>query len=804
MKLKVLITVVLLLLAGGTGAYCSPGVSNFNDIKGSYAEESIIRLASQGIIGGAAPGEFLPNDSITRLQFVVLLAKTLGIQPVFPPEKSFSDIPAGTVEAGYVEALARLGIVKGAGGGFGPEGPLLRQDAAVLIHGALGKGYERPSLNDRYMDKGHISPYAYNGVAFVTGRGWMSGRDSSFYPFDYLTRAEAASLAARLLESRRKQALTAFPVVSPAQARVKEGETGKIEPRSAGIFPPFTQVYGTDSPEVCTVDPERSLIYGKNQGKGTITVNGGYNSYTVKTEVSPLPGGRKTDTVPGEVYSGTLASDQREYGLSYTLKQHAPDISFQQTEHKNNPGPAEGLASKSEIWTGFLRQQGRDLTVDLKAPLNVSQISLEFWHNPGWGIYLPNYIKCEVSVDGVAWYHLGYAYHGVSQSDLEAREINLTLYSPPVTARYIRVSFPVDIWVFARHLSVKGRPGTDPAVLAPSGPDSGLAGNYMQVPNVNDILLIYTGENSDYQNITLADFLPLVGYQDSNRKVVGRMFDTMLFLPYHGIPSTRDSWAAYQEDLFAPGKQLMALDEAVARMNTLTGLQIREKVILSIPYPDINQANFGLLGDDKETLNFSEKIAGKEKAAKNRLSVVQWYYQGIMERWSSAGFKNLDLIGIYWYGEAIESNIGETELVQSTARLARKDNLNFFWIPYFGTKGYENWRSYGFSHVFLQPNYFAMDGPPEDRMDRAAEAARRYGMGIEVELDENVLYDRKYYELFYSQLKKGHQLGFDGAMTNAYYAGHVKKTLVKASRSSDPHVRAIYDDLYRWISGTYN
>lgn len=789
MRIKVIaLYITALFLLNLPMAYGSSAAPVFNDIKGSYAEESISRLAGQGIISGAG-GEFRPGDSITRLQFAVLAARTLGIQPVYPAKTSFADVSPGTPEAGYLEALAGMGIIKGTGGFFEAESPILRQDAAVLWHHALGGGYERLSLNERYIDKDMVSPYAEAGVAFMTGRGLMGGSEGYFYPRREMTRAEAAVLAAKLLEVRKGQALTALPVVSARQAQVKEGETLALEPRTAGNFPIFTPVYGTDSPEVCPVSPE-GTVSGKLKGRGTVTVNAGYNSYIVKTEVSsPKTGKSASAGVTGEVYP---VPPETEFDIGYAVKQHSPDTAFQQTERKNNPGPPEGLTSQSDTWTGFLRQQGRDITVDLKTARPVSEISVEFMQNPEWGVFLPGHIKGEVSSDGVSWCHLGYAYHGVSPAEPGESKVNLTLSFAPVTARYVKISFPVDIWVFARHLSVKGGPVvTNPAVLACAGGDSGLAGNYMQVPNINDILLVYTGDKSDYQKLAPADFMPLVGYQDKTGKISGRMFDTMLFLPYYGIPATKDSWAAYIEDLLAPGQQLMALEEAVARMNELSGLQVREKVILSIPYPGVKPEGFGNAADG-------------ENAAGERFAAVQWYYNELMGRWNSAGFKNLDLAGIYWCGEAIENtHAGEKELVQNTARLVRNSSQKFFWIPYYGTKGYENWRSYGFSHVFLQPNYFAQDSPPEDRMDRAAELARRYSLGIEIELEENVLYNQTYYNLFYNQLKKGHQLGFDGPLTNAYYAGVVKKTLVKSARSNVPATRAVYDDIYRWISGTY-
>jgi len=773
----------LLLLTNLPMAYGSSAPPAFNDIRGSYAEESINRLAGQGIISGAG-GEFRPGDSITRLQFAVLAARTLGIQPISPSVPAFPDISPGTLETGYVEALAKLGIIKGAGEGFNPGSPVLRQDAAVLIHRAIGHGFDEPVFNGKYNDTGLVSPYAVRSVAYVSGKGLMSGSDNYFYPLGEMTRAEASVLFSKLLEVRKWQAITAFEAVSAQKAQIRTGETRPIKLPPVRKYPPFTPVYGTENPAVCTVSPD-GAITGKQQGQAVITINEGYNYYIINTEVASKAVDKTPVSVTGEVYSGNTPETDLE--ITYSVTQQSPDTAFQKTEYKTHPGPADGLASKSDTWTGFLRQQGRDITVDLKTARVVTKISMEFMQNSESGIYLPGYMKCEASYDGLSWYHLGYVYHQFSPSETGEKGVNLTISFPPVTARYVKVSFPVDIWVFARHLSVKGGAvGPSPVILAPAGQKADYNWNYLQVPDINDILLLYTGNNSDHQNLTMSDFSPLVGYQDNNGEIQGKMFDTMLFLPYYGLPSTRDSWAAYIEDLFAPGKQLAALEEAVEKMNQLSGMQVREKVILSIPYPGVKPEGFAA-------------SAGGE-----RLAAVQWYYGEIMGRWKGAGFKNLDLAGIYWYGEAIENNnADEKELVRNTAKLVKGDSQKFFWIPYFGTKGYENWISYGFSHVFLQPNYFAQDSPPEDRMERAAELARRYCLGIEIELEENVLYDQAYYNLFYNQLKKGHQLGFDGPMTNAYYAGNIKKTLVPAARSNVPEIRAIYDDLYRWISGTY-
>lgn len=87
--------------------------SVFKDIRGSFAEEPINRLTKQGIIQGISSDQFAPGKNVTRLQFAIIIAKSLGVQPFYPARPTFSDLPVGSIHTGYVEALANLGLIKG-------------------------------------------------------------------------------------------------------------------------------------------------------------------------------------------------------------------------------------------------------------------------------------------------------------------------------------------------------------------------------------------------------------------------------------------------------------------------------------------------------------------------------------------------------------------------------------------------------------------------------------------------------------------------------------------------------------------
>ncbi len=796
----------VLALTGNSARASGSLNAGFRDIENSFAREAIVELAGQGIINGLNSGQFEPGGKITRGHFSLLLARVLGVQPVFPERSAFLDLARESIEAGYLEALAGLGILTGTGDQrAGADKPITRQDAALLLHRALPEKTEAAYLEGRFTDESQVSPYAVKGVACVASRGLMAGNEGFFYPQRELTRAEAAVLAQRLLKIRKGQALTALPVISPQNLELCPGEAKRIESGVVGE-PVFTVAYGLDDPGAGWFSPDGYFEAGPRAGKFTITVNAGSAAFPVYAEVKSCPDGESCsgeETTPEEEQEVELIRE-----AACRVVPQEPDEGFQEREYRLYAGPVEGLASKGENWTGFLRQGGRDVIIDLKEYHPVTQVSLEFRQDAGSGVFLPEYLQAGVSLDGLLWYQLGQVRHGVEPNDPEVLSRNLTLTFPPVTARYLKLSFPVDVWVFARNLSVKGCPerAEKPAVLALAGYHTGPAATETPKQDARDILLIYTGSGSGEDTWSNRDFLPVVAYRDTGGKLCGRMFDTLLFLPYQGMPATRASWEAYLGDLFAPGKQLPALEKAIDGIDGIDGLEGKEKVILTIPYPDEKERAFGSLEEEGGTtlLSFSAEDAGKGQALENRFTAVCWYYGKMMELWREAGFEHLELIGIYWYKEYMDQTIpGEKKLVQDVARLVRGSGQNFYWIPFYGARGYEEWKSFGFTHVFLQPNYYAVEDQPEERMDRAVELARRYQTGIELEYDEKALSNRYYYDLFHKQLNKAHQLGLGkGNVTNAYFAG-LKKALLDAASSKTPSVRGIYDNFYEWINGTY-
>ena len=252
----------------------------FSDIDTSYAKASIVNLYEKGIIKGVSTDRFAPNQEIKRKHFAVVIAKTLGIQPVFPDIPTFVDLDSSQSEYGYVEALVQLRIVAGDGDSkFLGENLISRQDTAVVLYRALANDAYIGSKSNTYQDLQKISTYAKDAVRFVTEKGLMVGSNTMFLPQKSLTRAETAVIANKLFE-RGNLVGDYFWGVSPSTIQIKVGEQKEIQVLSQKDLLAYTPVFGLDNPEIGTVSIE-GIFTAIKPGKGLITVNLGNRHHEV-------------------------------------------------------------------------------------------------------------------------------------------------------------------------------------------------------------------------------------------------------------------------------------------------------------------------------------------------------------------------------------------------------------------------------------------------------------------------------------------------------------------------------------------
>ena len=185
-------------------------VRKFVDISEfSWANDAISILAQKGVINGTSEETYSPGNSITRADFIILLVRSLGLQGI--SSNNFSDVDKDSYYFDAVGIAKQLGIAMGSGEGtFNPTGEISRQDMMVLTvralraAGVLLDTSDNSDALNKFNDSGSISDYAIKDVIALLESGLILGSDSSLFPKNNLTRAEAAVLIHRLMQKANR------------------------------------------------------------------------------------------------------------------------------------------------------------------------------------------------------------------------------------------------------------------------------------------------------------------------------------------------------------------------------------------------------------------------------------------------------------------------------------------------------------------------------------------------------------------------------------------------------------------------
>lgn len=179
----------------------------FKDIPGHWAADVIGELAEKEIVSGYPDGSFKPDDRITRVELVGILARVLKLSPGSDQELGFKDsdkIPAwarGAVAAAVKEDLLQGYALPDGTAVFDPYATVSRAELAVLISRILQKekGGAAP-VGVPFRDGHKIPAWARNAVGAVYGQGIVVGYpDGTFRPQNGVTRAEASAMILRLI-----------------------------------------------------------------------------------------------------------------------------------------------------------------------------------------------------------------------------------------------------------------------------------------------------------------------------------------------------------------------------------------------------------------------------------------------------------------------------------------------------------------------------------------------------------------------------------------------------------------------------
>lgn len=182
----------------------------FSDIADSPQKDSILKLASAGIIAGKTFTTFAPEDGITRAEIAKIAA--VGLKFKESSNNVFNDVDKTKWYADYISACANAGLINGIQEGndfvFKPDDYITRQEVAAIIARAAESLGEDANLSNSeiltylcgFSDYTKSTKWARKSLAVCLKYEFMPSDDLTLRPTEYATREEVAEMFANMLE----------------------------------------------------------------------------------------------------------------------------------------------------------------------------------------------------------------------------------------------------------------------------------------------------------------------------------------------------------------------------------------------------------------------------------------------------------------------------------------------------------------------------------------------------------------------------------------------------------------------------
>lgn len=514
--------------------------------------------------------------------------------------------------------------------------------------------------------------------------------------------------------------------------------------------------------------------------------------------------GSSQDSTDSSVYTPAPAQLHDFAPLSsITLSRTGPaDVTYTKAESKHL-APLVG----GDAWRGFCQQSGRNIIIKLPVTVAVYSVSVQMEQIPHIGVHYPDHVDFEVNQNGT-WYEADKVPSPIATWNNQNTKETITGHLDNVATDEVMIHFPVAGWVFARQIHVWGTNAsqaqeqvTMPLPQAPLEVGKAMTTSDLNDYGIKNMLLVYNDGTTPQGTWTVKDFLPMVGYRSRQGNIEDRMFDTMLFLPTGKLANTQASWYGFLSNLFSPGTQLSALNEAVGQVNDALAAKspdaenFKEKVVVALPYPLAGSGRWGMVGGHVVNFNGGWRDPGGVQA---RTTALDWYLQTLENAWAGAGYTHLELTGVYWLSEKVNfQNPDDPALIQQVSALTSSMNLPLFWIPYYDAAGIDNWQTEGFTAAWLQSHYLAGKRPDMHRLGNAIQLARDTGMGFEVEASWKMVGNARYEGYYANMLNVLEKNGMAGDISHAYYAG--SKVYVTSAYSQSASGYAVYQKTYEFI-----
>jgi peptide/nickel transport system substrate-binding protein len=312
---RIVCSIVALVMFLSLAVFPSTAATTLSDITGHWAENDILTLVDQGIVAGYPDGTFQPDKTVSRAEFIKILAAVLQLPPAAPAGASpFSDVAmTDWFFEPVMEGLQNNLIGGFPDGTFKPNDPITREQVSKIL--VRAKGIDETStvlmsqqqdIISKVPDWSQVSEWAKLFVINAIAANLMKGDPSgNFRALASLTRAETAVIGVRMMGT---------PSPTP---------TSTTPPVTGGTF-----IFGRGA-DSSRLDP--SDAWDNEVGRVTNQI----------LDTLVMPKGDTTLIAPALATEWSTSED----GLTWTFKLR-PGVTF----HDNTPFNADAVLFNFERW----------------------------------------------------------------------------------------------------------------------------------------------------------------------------------------------------------------------------------------------------------------------------------------------------------------------------------------------------------------------------------------------------------------------------------------------------------------------
>ncbi len=180
----------------------------FKDMEAHWASDAVKDLASRLIVSGANENTFVPDEEITRAEFITLVVNSLGIDRKYTGKDIFEDVDKDDWYYDSISTAYDRGLTSGYKDKFNPVEKITREEAMTILSEAMklvNLDSDIPTetkfkLLEKYTDAKLISAWARDSVAQCINSNIVVGANSKIMPSKNITRAEAVSILRNMLK----------------------------------------------------------------------------------------------------------------------------------------------------------------------------------------------------------------------------------------------------------------------------------------------------------------------------------------------------------------------------------------------------------------------------------------------------------------------------------------------------------------------------------------------------------------------------------------------------------------------------